>query len=245
MKLQVGKKIRFTSSISVLSVPESTGIKTKASPNSDLKEGQVDVVVSNSALDRHGEHIMVHGIDPKQFRRNPVVLWAHEYQGLPIGRSIKDWKDNGNFMSRTEFAVKQYPFADMVYRMVVGGFINAVSIGGIIRELDPQDETVIKKLEMIEYSYVPVGAHPDALVVGKSYKKELGISRSELEKEYANFISRSRALDKINSLSENDKNKYIATLKELLGMLEGADSKEPIEARGMQQPIVRRLVLSS
>ena len=214
----------------------------KAMPRKDLVEGQVDVVVSNSALDRHGEKIMVQGIDTTQVERNPVVLFAHDYQSLPVGKIEKFWMDGKNLMARLTFAINDYDFAATLYKMVLGGFLNAVSIGGIVREWN-QDQTVILKMEMVELSVVPVGAHPDALVVGKSFKKSLGVGREELAKQYSDFASRAFALDKLKGISENDRNKYINSLKELLSLLESVKVAEPIEAKSIQETRVKRIVL--
>lgn len=54
-----------------------------------LKEGEVEFVVSTNAWDSHGERINVEGIDLKDFKKNPVVLWAHDGFNLPIARANK------------------------------------------------------------------------------------------------------------------------------------------------------------
>lgn len=139
--------------------------------NKALDYGQVEVIVSNSAIDRHGESIKVEGIDIKQVKRNPVLLWGHDYTSLPIGRIVKIWKSKGNLMARLELDYDIDEFADKIYKKVLRGSVNAVSIGGIVKEYDKEDFTIIKKLEMIELSFVPVGAHQDALVTGKDLKQ--------------------------------------------------------------------------
>lgn len=242
-KFKVGEHIELTMGMIAHGMPDGLNIKSKAMPRKDLEYGQVDVIVSNNALDRHGERIVVQGIDAARFRQNPGVLWGHDYSGLPIGMSVKEWNQDGNFMSRTQFATKEYPFAETVYKMVVGGFINAVSIGGIVRELDPKDDTIIKSLEMVEYSFVPVGANPEALVVGKSFKKSLGVDRKTLETQYNEFMTKAVALDKLKGLSDNVTNKYINSLKELLSLLESVKPQESIETRDEPIRKVKHIVL--
>jgi len=248
MKKKVNERVDLTAGIEVVAVTKGLESKSKAAPSADLGEGEIDVVVSNATLDRHGEKIVVNGIDTSQIKRNPTVLWAHEYSDLSIGKITKLWKDAGNLMARIHFAYDIYEFANTVYQMVLGGYINAVSIGGIVREWN-DDFTVIKQLEMVELSVVPVGANPDALVMAKSaFKKSdfesIGISRSEFKKQYSDALSKAAALDKVSRLSENDRNKYLVNLKELVGMLEGAKPAEHIDAKD-EQPTIRRVILSS
>ena len=191
-----------------------------------LEHGEVEVIVSNSGVDRHGESIAMEGIDLKEIKRNPVVLWAHDYSRLPIAAITKLWKSAGNLMARVKFAVDDYDFADTVYRLVVGGFINAVSIGGIVKEWN-EDYTIIKKMEMIELSVVPVGAHPDALVVAKN----LGIEKEDLTKQYNEFLLKSYQA-KASQIPAKDMAAYTEMLKTLAQVFESIgdnSSKSPQE----------------
>lgn len=138
--------------------------------NKALNYGQVEVIVSNSAIDRHGESIRMEGIDTKQVMKNPVLLWGHDYESIPIGRIIKLWKSQGNLMARIELDYDIDEFADKVYKKIIRGSINAVSIGGIVKQWN-EDYTVIEKMEMIELSLVTIGAHQDALVTSKSLEE--------------------------------------------------------------------------
>lgn len=151
-----------------------------------LEDGEVEVLVSNSGLDRHGEQILVEGIDLKAIKQNPVVLWGHDYASLPIGKINKIWKSAGNLMARIKLATEVYDFANMVYKLIQEGVINAVSIGGIVKEWN-EDFSIIKKMEMIELSVVPVGAHPDALVTAKA----LNISEEQVKKSFEEFMMKS------------------------------------------------------
>ena len=51
------------------------------------------VVISNQSLNSYGSRIMTAGIDIKQYKKNPIVLWMHirpvigsKEEPLPIGR---------------------------------------------------------------------------------------------------------------------------------------------------------------
>lgn len=233
---EIDKRIDITTSIEL----------TKAKK---LDHGEVEVIVSNSGIDRHGESITMEGIDLKQVKKNPVVLWAHDYGGLPIAKIVKLWKSGGNLMARLKFATERYDFADTVYRMVVDGFISAVSIGGIIKAFAEEkdgktDYSVIAELEMVELSVVPVGAHPDALVTGKSFD----MKKKDIKKQYEDFLYRSM-VDKMGKNKDNTLDEQIKALKSLLTALESAykatskDTDNSKETKPEKAKRIRKLVI--
>lgn len=211
-----------------------------------LNPGEIEVVVSNSATDRQGESIEMGGIDIKQVQRNPVVLWAHDYQSLPIGKIERLWKSNGNLMAKIKFAVDIVPFAETVYKLIMAGVLNAVSIGGIVKEYGVTngvtDYSVIQKMEMVELSVVPVGAHPDALVTSKGLEKAQ-ISQEEFDLQYKSFVDSA----KIDSTIENMIESHIKATKDLVSALESTvgASKEPTEVTATKTVYRKKLVLSN
>ena len=206
----------------------------------DMPYGEVEVVISSSALDRHGETIQVSGINTKEFMQNPTVLWAHNYEDLAIGKVTKLWKSSGKLMGRIKFATEIVPFAKTVYDLVREGYLNAVSIGGLVREYGETkgqvDYTNIVKMDMVELSVVPVGANPEALVTSKAL--EAGI---ELGDSYERFISQNKTqgLDVIIE-------KHIASTKSLLSALENVydSSKDAVEETPRKIKRKRKYVLS-
>lgn len=142
---------------------------------SKLKEGEVEFVVSTDSWDAHGERINVQGIDLKYFKKNPVVLWAHDGWNLPIAKATKVWKEGQKLMARALFNLND-EFPARVYQYIVDGFLNAVSIGGNVEEWGA-DGVTIERLTMREFSVVPVPANQDALVAAKSFS---GNQRAEL-----------------------------------------------------------------
>lgn len=117
-------------------------------------------------------------------------------------------------MARVKFAISEYDFAETVYKLVQGGFLNAVSIGGIVKEWDA-DYTIIKKMEMVELSFVPVGAHPDALVTAKS----IGLSVEQVRKQYDEFLLKSLKA-KVGEVSPKDLGAYREMFKTLYDLFE-------------------------
>lgn len=186
-KLEIGQKIHLT--VPMVASMVKCDINDREAVEKELKQkgleyGQFEAIVSNSGRDRHGEVIRAEGIDLKAMKKNGPLMWAHNYDQLPLGRVVKVWKSQGQVMAKAEIDWDIHEFAHTVYKQILRGTLRAVSIGGIVKEFDEKDFSVIKELEMVELSVVPIGAHPDALISAK----DLGMKKSELRKQYQRFI---------------------------------------------------------
>jgi len=199
---------------------------------SKLSEGEVEFVVSTGALDSHGERINVDGINLKEFKQNPVVLWGHDGFNLPIAKATKVWKEAGKLMARAKFYLKD-DFARKVYEYIVDGYLNAVSIGGMVDEW-ANDGITIDKMTMKEFSVVSVPANPEALVAAKSLD---GKQRAEL-RALANAYAR-KMLSKEDGNTEIIQN--IQTLETLVATLKEVAHSEPQDVKA--QVLTKRVVL--
>jgi len=149
-------------------------------------------VGTTATRDREGDELLLEGWDFKSFRKNPVVLWAHDYRSPPVGRAVKVSRetvapDTEGWVFDVEFASSRHnPKAEEVYNLVKDGFLNTVSVG--FRSLESEmidasseDEKkrqkkepdtypgrVFKKKELLELSLVPVPANPEALMLAQS-----------------------------------------------------------------------------
>lgn len=147
----------------------------------------VPFICSTPTVDRYGDVIKQDGWNLDFYKRNPVVLYGHDSHGLPIGKAQEVGYVKGNLYALMEFATaQQFPFADTVFQLIAGGFLNAVSVGFIplewefIRgEADPDNgyQPIIgreyTKCELLENSVVTVPANPEALVIGRGYESVL------------------------------------------------------------------------
>lgn len=206
---------------------KADGLIEKASR---LAEGQVEFVVSTNAWDAHGERINVEGIDIADFKKNPVVLWGHDGFNLPIAKATKVWKEGGKLMARAQFYMKD-EFAAKVYNYILDGYLNAVSIGGMVQEWG-SDGLTISKMVMKEFSVVSIPANQEALVASKSFN---GNQKAEL-RALANAYARKMLTD--GNEIKND----IQVLKTLVATLEELSFAEPKEASA-DEPTNRRVIL--
>lgn len=135
---------------------------------------KVAITISTKALDRHRDTVDPLGIDLANYEKNPVVLWAHAHNQPPIARSVSLKANSKALRSVAEFMPAEISaFADSIFQMVSGGWLNAASIGFLPAqngyEYDPERMGYdFVKTELLEYSIVPVPANPQALVNAKA-----------------------------------------------------------------------------
>lgn len=184
-----------------------------------LKEGEVEFVVATDAWDAHGERINVDGIDIKDFKKNPVVLWGHDGFNLPIAKATKIWKEGNKLMARAMFKLND-DFPRKVYEYILEGYLNAVSIGGVVEEWG-NDGLTIARLKMKEFSVVSVPANQEALVSSKSFD---GNQRAEL-----NGLARAYARKCLTQGGNDEVVKNIEVLEKLVATLKEVAVSEPYE----------------
>ncbi len=138
----------------------------------DDEKGLISAVVgSTEVLDRAGDVIAQDGWDLKNFLKNPVILWGHNVRmdRPPIGKAIKVWMEGKSSKTKKLMFDIQFDlqdsFAAEIYRKIKDGFVNTVSVGFIPLE---REDNVFTKNELLELSFVPVPANPEALVTLRS-----------------------------------------------------------------------------
>lgn len=180
-----------------------------------LKEGEVEFVVSTGAIDAHGERINVDGIDLKDYKQNPVVLWGHNGFDLPIATTTRIWKSAGKLMAKAEFFLDD-EFAAKVYDYILKGRIKAVSIGGMVQEWG-SDGITISKLNMKEFSVVTIPANQEALVTAKGYEPLTDDDNAELESLAKGYIRKLVADKRDVEVTKNIEvlENLVATLKDM------------------------------
>ena len=141
------------------------------SKKSKSAEEGFNVIMSTAKEDRHYE-IVYQDWDLKNFKKNPVVLDSHNYDGIEhILGKIKNPKVVDKKLQGTVVFAEMNPKGVMAKEMLEAGFINAVSVGFIPKEFD--EKYNILKSELLELSIVSVPANPEALFekLNKNYDK--------------------------------------------------------------------------
>lgn len=133
-----------------------------------LPHGQFEAVLSTDSLDRHGEHVDIKGLTvPKD--QVIKMYYNHETTGanLPIGKWLKIWKKDNKLMGLGEIDLED-DFAVKVYKKVLKGIIDSISIGFYPTEYDGETSTWTKST-LVEASVVAEPANTEAVITQKDF----------------------------------------------------------------------------
>ena len=129
------------------------------------------MVIAANELSRNGDELNLRGISFKNYRKNPVVLWAHDaYEGIPIAKTVKiGHDDQGRIAADFEFNSED-EFAARVENAWNGGFIRGASIRymptkvvEVRNEAGEVERVRIEESDLLEWSLVPIPADPDSV----------------------------------------------------------------------------------
>lgn len=126
---------------------------------------------SDATVGRDMHTIQPDAWDVRNFEANPVFLWAHCDDELPIGRVEDLTTQAGRLVGLVRYA--EHAFADTVYQLVKGSFLNATSTGWLPLEYRAANDRKrpggldFTRVELLEISQVPVPALPTALVTAR------------------------------------------------------------------------------
>lgn len=158
----------------------------------NAEDGIVDYVASNEALDSYSEVVAASGWRFTRFAKNAPFVDSHNYWSLDklLGRVTSATLDGKNLVERVQWAknVEENRLAQLGWKMTLGGFLKAVSVGfipvryvrnggdgwsqaltqlGISAEAGANIRYIYLEHEQIELSACIIGANPEALA--KSY----------------------------------------------------------------------------
>lgn len=152
----------------------------------DAAQRLVSIRITTATRDRDRDTVDPKGWLLANYRKNPVVLWCHDYWNPPVAQDKGITQDELGLIGTAEFATKdQFPFADTIYQLILGGFLRAASVGFRPEKWQyNENENGIDFLEqeLLEYSIVPVPANPEALVGAKAAGISLAPLRDWAEK---------------------------------------------------------------
>lgn len=142
------------------------------------KDREADWVASTEDVDSYGTIIRQDWDGPhdglKRFRANPVILFAHDRDELPIGQAVNVGVENSGqsdarLVVRVRFATeKANPMAEHCWQSVLEKTLRGMSVGWIPhgyeqREVDGKLTTIFVRNELYEASVCPVPSNPAAL----------------------------------------------------------------------------------
>ena len=144
--------------------------------------------ISSTSVDRDGDVLLPSGLDLKDFRHNPVLLWSHNGDQLPIGKVPHIEPRHDDVVATVIFAdrpkslpkTSEWP-ADTIHDLFQQGVLKAFSVGfsvpiGGFRMAEKRDQArfgegvrrVITRWKLAELSVVSVPANQDAVALAVS-----------------------------------------------------------------------------
>jgi HK97 family phage prohead protease len=145
-------------------------------------DGSFIAVASTNSVDRHGEIVDNNGWDLKSFKKNPVILWAHDHSEPAIGVSKKTWVDGVGKKAKLMITPVLHDVTDKakaIKTLVEMGIINSLSVG--FKPLESPDGVTFTKNELLEVSMVNVPANADAMMMAYKSLKGADISSETIE----------------------------------------------------------------
>ncbi|MDM1397107.1 HK97 family phage prohead protease [Myroides odoratimimus] len=147
----------------------------RALTEEQVQNRQADFVISTEAEDTYRTIFEIAGWNLERYNRNPVVIYVHDTMSsdpdLVIGTSVVRIEGNELVATVTFEDAENNPLAEKVFRKVQAGILRMASIGADIHEArwgdfdKGEDPDVLRftKMDLLEWSIVPVGSNPEAL----------------------------------------------------------------------------------
>lgn len=207
------------------------------------ERASIDIITTDS-VDHEKEVVLPGGIDVDTYRKNPIVLFAHD-DTKPIGRSLWIKTNPNGIKSKTVYAKRPDDYQgdflpDLVFALVQQQILKGRSIGFFPTEIDaPTQEqikarpdwadanAIITKSVIFEYSVVSVPCNEDALqlAVSKGLKE---FSTKSLEA--LGVKVRPTVAPAVRPIKRIDENKLLLKMLEQIQIDPDAIARKTIEA---------------
>ncbi len=169
------------------------------------KEQSFLATASSENPDRFQDVLLVKGWQLKNYRKNPCVLFAHDYSKMPVGRSLEEFSQQKRGVERLMFRPQFHTLTEearTLYSLFRDQYIKSFSVGFLPIKSEPiKDDrkkeednhpcfhtaTLYKVMELLEISACPVPANPDCLAEIKAMVKKgsIYIPARYLQEEHA------------------------------------------------------------
>jgi HK97 family phage prohead protease len=211
-------------------------VKTKST---DEDKREIEAIASVQKKDRDNDILYLDGLDIANFKQNPVILWSHDSSQPPIARATKVWVEGKQLKLKMQFPTsEEYSFADTIYKLVKGGYINNLSVG-----FKPDYEKTsfneknrgyeFKAAELLEVSIVNIPANSGAKIITRSLddavksnviddieRKEVELMLNDLKDVEQVTTEQESQSEKIAEQNITNKDNEIETLKNQIAELQ-------------------------
>lgn len=184
----------------------------RALTDEQKKNREAEFVISTEAVDTYGTVFKSSGWDLTRYEKNPIVAYGHrtwsDNPDMIIGTS-EVRIENGQLIGKVRFESEDVnPTAETIWKKVQAGTLRMASVGANVMEWRWGDETMGEdkntiyfiRTELLEWSIVPIGSNPDAMV--REYKtveeiraemaKNIDVTEDNSDNDKANLSVRER-----------------------------------------------------
>jgi len=151
-------------------------IEMDGRPEIDRNSMSATAIISTATIDRVGDVLIPRGCRIENYRKNPVVLWAHGLEGItrPIGTS-RDASGNlavfisDNDVRATSWFSQKSLESSQIFELIDEGIIRATSVretpikSRIQRDPVAGEILIVEEWDLEEWSWCAVGVNPDAV----------------------------------------------------------------------------------
>jgi len=211
-------------------------------------ERKVVGIVTKEVTDDDGDIIEVNGISLERFSKGGIpLLWAHDSWAPPIGKATFIQKVGDQIIAEFQYATAdENAFADTIYKLTKGGYINSFSISIALKYNDPNSvERLesgayrIKSSKLLEISAVNIPANQEANIINRQLSKAL---KDEIitEEEKDSFETFVKSLEAERE-SEDDKkgDEDFATLLARIQLELNEDDSDDNRSKKLEQIITK------
>ncbi len=202
----------------------------------EKSEKEFTAVASSAIEDRHGEVIDQSGWELKNFKKNPVLLWAHDHYLPAIGHATKIWTENGKLMFKGMWS-SATELGRACQQLVQEGTLNSFSVGFMPYEMDGNRYT---KQELLEISLVNVPANTDAMMAAYKSLKKSGFAQDTIKQ----LGIPTEVLDKIEKI-EKDYIELNVKVETLVKAQENKDTSAAPQVRSTKEGRARQSLIKA
>jgi len=133
--------------------------------------------ISTDSVDRENDRLLANW-ELDNYNKGGSVLWGHDSRSTPmhvVAAPLRTWQEGGSLRSRAKFTPKDVnPVGYMVNQLIDFGALRSSSVGFLPKEWKIVDDEArhgydFERLELLEWSVVPVPANPEAIVDAKAH----------------------------------------------------------------------------
>lgn len=207
-----------------MNIRNLTGYKKEA----NKEERTIIALGSTESIDRHGTIVRVSAWDLKNFKKNRVILLNHNYQSIPIARSMWEKPTPEGLLFKIQFADTEE--GRELFKLYDEGFMNAFSVGfnarkEEIQKIEGRDVTVYTDVELYELSCVTVPSNVDSLMVRSTLNN---IKSKSIKAEFEKAMGSNQKNTSMENPTDKNKNENEIMKKTIDSLNEELESSKII-----------------